>query len=126
MLSTRGEVKLIDFGVAKADTKVDQTVGHTLKGNGYMAPEQIDGEAVVDAVEQIFAVSLMLHEMVENKRPFAKMNEVQIMHRILSGNIPKLQGPKDHPTPEIIRNIHQTGLQTHAGRLICIGKRDES
>ena len=43
MLSIRGEVKLIDFGVAKADNRIDQTVGHTIKGKfAYMAPEQID------------------------------------------------------------------------------------
>ncbi|MCA9492659.1 MAG: serine/threonine protein kinase, partial [Myxococcales bacterium] len=41
MISIRGEVKLIDFGVAKADNRAEHTVGHSLKGKfAYMAPEQ--------------------------------------------------------------------------------------
>lgn len=112
MLSVRGEIKLIDFGVAKSDTKIEQTVNKTLKGKfAYMSPEQFEG-AKLDGRSDLFAIGLMLFEMIENRRPFAKLSEVQIMHRILSGRIPQLSGPKDHPQPELIQEIHRTALKT--------------
>jgi serine/threonine protein kinase len=111
MLSVRGEVKLIDFGVAKSSAKQDQTVGHIIKGKfAYMAPEQIEG-GDIDGRADIFAAGLMLHEMVEGSRPFQGLSEIQIMHRIISGAIPKLTGQSDYPNPEIIHQIHQKALQ---------------
>ena len=111
MLSVRGEVKLIDFGVAKSSAKQDQTVGHIIKGKfAYMAPEQIEG-GDIDGRADIFAAGLMLHEMVEGSRPFQGLSEIQIMHRIISGSIPKLTGQSDFPNPKIIHQIHQKALQ---------------
>lgn len=110
MLSVRGEVKLIDFGVAKSTAKQDQTVGHIIKGKfAYMAPEQIEGGAI-DGRADLFAMGLMLHEMVEGSRPFHGLSEIQIMHRIISASIPKLTGPSDYPYPELIHEIHQKVL----------------
>ena len=113
MLSVRGEIKLIDFGVAKSDTKIEQTVNKTLKGKfAYMSPEQFEGSKI-DGRSDLFAVSLMLYEMIENKRPFAKLSEVQIMHRILSGRIPQMDGPSDHPHPALIQEVHRKALKTN-------------
>ena len=62
MLSVRGDVKLIDFGVAKAEDKLDTTRTHVLKGKiAYMAPEQMD-DRPIDARADLFAVGLMLQE----------------------------------------------------------------
>lgn len=112
MLSIRGEVKLIDFGVAKSETKLDKTIGHTIKGKfAYMAPEQIDPSVGdIDGRVDLFALGLMMHEMVEGARPFHGLNEIQIMHKILSVDIPALQGPTDHPRADIIRAIHKKVL----------------
>ena len=61
MLSIRGEVKLIDFGVAKADNRMDQTIGNIKGKFAYMAPEQIDPSiGTVDGRADLFAVGLML------------------------------------------------------------------
>ena len=107
MLSIRGEVKLIDFGVAKADNRMDQTVGHTIKGKfAYMAPEQIDPSVgAVDGRADLFAVGLMLYEMVAGRRPFYGLNEIQIMHKIMSVDIPDLPEAPDHPQPELLQSI---------------------
>ena len=49
MLSINGEVKLIDFGVAKAADRLEKTEGNTMKGKfAYMAPEQIQGDGQID------------------------------------------------------------------------------
>ncbi|MCA9687930.1 MAG: serine/threonine protein kinase, partial [Myxococcales bacterium] len=81
MLSVRGEVKLIDFGVAKSDTKTDQTVGRSMKGKfAYMAPEQVEAKVRVDGRSDIFAVGLVLHELIEGRSPYAGMSEAQIIN----------------------------------------------
>jgi len=107
MLSIRGEVKLIDFGVAKADNRIDQTVGHTIKGKfAYMAPEQIDPDVgAVDGRADLFAVGLMLYELVAGHRPFHGLNEIQIMHKIMSVDVPNLPNAPDHPHPEQLVTI---------------------
>ena len=112
MLSIRGEVKLIDFGVAKADTKNEQTQEHALKGKySYMAPEQIDSTDNLDGRVDVFALGLVLHELLTGSRPFAMMNEVQTFHRILSGKIPAPKTIEGHPQPDLVLQIHQTALQ---------------
>lgn len=107
MLSTRGEVKLIDFGVAKADNRMDKTVGHTIKGKfAYMAPEQIDPSiGNIDGRADLFAVGLMFYEMIAGQRPFHGMNEIQIMHKIMSVDIPDMPMAPDHPQPEQLVSI---------------------
>jgi serine/threonine protein kinase len=112
MLSNRGEVKLIDFGVAKADTKSEQTVGHAIKGKyAYMAPEQIDGNVALDGRADLFAVGLMMHELITGRSPFAGLSEIQIIHKILSGQIPDLGEIPDHPEPDLLHQIHQRSLK---------------
>ena len=85
MLSTRGEVKLIDFGVAKADNRAQETEVHTIKGKfAYMAPEQLDEELRVDGRADLFAVGIMLHELVSGRHPWSGLGQVQVMHKVLT------------------------------------------
>lgn len=115
MLSVRGEVKLIDFGVAKADNRAEHTVGHSLKGKfAYMAPEQIDGARAIDGRADVFAVGIVLHELLTGASPFAGLSEVQIMHRILAGRIPAIVSTPSRPIPDAVINLHDKALATNA------------
>jgi len=114
MLSVRGEVKLIDFGVAKADTRPEHTISHSLKGKfAYMSPEQIEGNQPIDGRSDLYAIGLILHELVAGKSPFAGLNDIQTMHRILAGKIPPLDVGGRHPAPERIVALHQQALATN-------------
>jgi serine/threonine protein kinase len=70
-VSSTGDVKLADFGVAKPTALADRTAAGTRKGRyAYMAPEQLAGELLTAAADQ-FGLGVMLVELVIGARPFA-------------------------------------------------------
>lgn len=111
MLSVSGDVKLIDFGVAKAEDKIDTTRTNALKGKiAYMAPEQMDNQTV-DGRADLFAVGLMFQEFINGSSPFVGLNEIQIMKRVLDGKLGELN-PKGHPEPDLLVTIRNQALAT--------------
>jgi len=113
MLSVRGEVKLIDFGVAKADNRAEHTVGHSLKGKfAYMAPEQIEGGRKIDGRADVFALAIVLYELLMGCSPVAGLNEVQTMHRILSGQLPPVRSTPERPIPAALVAAHARASAT--------------
>lgn len=71
LISYEGEVKVIDFGIARAACRVTQTQPGILKGKiGYMSPEQIDGSPL-DRRSDVFAIGVCLYELLTGQRPFA-------------------------------------------------------
>jgi serine/threonine-protein kinase len=111
MVSVRGEVKVIDFGVALAEDRLEKTQGRSLKGKfAYMSPEQIEGNVSLDGRTDLYAVGLMLHELVSGVGPFHGLTELQIMHRIVMGQIPSLQVPPEFPDGELLQGLHARAL----------------
>lgn len=111
MLSVSGDVKLIDFGVAKAADKIDTTRTNALKGKiAYMAPEQMENHKV-DGRADLFAVGLMFQEFINGTSPFVGLNEIQIMKRVLDGKLGELN-PKGHPEPDLLVTIRNQALAT--------------
>ncbi len=110
MVSIHGETKLIDFGVAKASNRLEQTKTDHVKGKfTYMAPEQITGGAV-DHRADLFAVGLTLHEFLAGYSPFFGLNQVQIVHRLLHGQMPEMPSVRDLPDDQILREVHDKAL----------------
>jgi serine/threonine protein kinase len=71
LVSTTGDVKLGDFGIAKATALADLTAAGARKGRyAYMAPEQLAGEPVTGAADQ-FGLGVTLVELATGARPFA-------------------------------------------------------
>ncbi|MEM6994860.1 MAG: serine/threonine-protein kinase [Myxococcota bacterium] len=69
LVSVSGEVKLLDFGIARST--LDVTTGRKIKGKlGYMAPEQFSG-GVVDARADLYAAGVVLHELLAGQ-PFRR------------------------------------------------------
>ena len=90
MLSFDGEVKLIDFGIAKiADTNLTRA-GH-LKGKfSYMSPEQAHGETL-DERTDIFCLGILFWELLANKRLFASTNEMATLKKVKNCDVPNIQ-----------------------------------
>jgi tRNA A-37 threonylcarbamoyl transferase component Bud32 len=83
MISFEGEVKLIDFGVAKVDsTRRQETEAGVLKGKfGYLSPEQVRGEKL-DRRSDVFSTGIVLYELLTAERLFPPDNELQVLDRI--------------------------------------------
>ncbi|MEM6955929.1 MAG: serine/threonine-protein kinase [Myxococcota bacterium] len=87
LLGVRGEIKLIDFGIAKARDRLHVTAaGSGLKGKlRYMAPEQLL-RADVDRRADVYSLGVMAWEMLTMRRLFQGKSDVEVMQRIRQGN----------------------------------------
>jgi serine/threonine protein kinase len=83
MLSYDGQVKLVDFGIAKAlDSVKEETHTDSLKGKfAYMAPEQICGHSP-GPQSDLFSTGVVLHEMLTGLRLFKGSNDFQTMQNV--------------------------------------------
>jgi serine/threonine protein kinase len=82
LLSWDGDVKVIDFGIAKATEKSGKTRPGTLKGKfAYMAPEQIRG-LPLDGRSDIFAIGVVLYELVTGQRGFQAESEFSLLEMV--------------------------------------------
>ncbi|MGC4122764.1 MAG: serine/threonine-protein kinase [Myxococcales bacterium] len=83
MITTTGEVKLIDFGVAKAQTQLTFTQPGVVKGKfRYMSPEQIEQKAL-DGRSDLFALGVTLYEITTGERAFDRKQIVDILRAVL-------------------------------------------
>ena len=88
MVSHAGEVKLVDFGIAKAAQRQAATRVGTVKGKySYMSPEQVMGEAV-DHRTDVFSLGVVLWEMLTLQRLFAGESEGETISNLLKKKIP--------------------------------------
>jgi serine/threonine-protein kinase len=85
LVSRAGDVKLGDFGVAKATALADRTAAGTRKGRySYMAPEALAGERVAAAADQ-FGLAVTLVELIAGRRPFAGETPWALLEAIRGG-----------------------------------------
>ena len=110
LISYEGEVKIGDFGVAKANQREAETRSGTMKGKlGYMSPEQVMGQEI-DHRADLFSAGIMLYELLAMNRLFHGKTELETLMLVrdcdVAGAIDKL------PTgiPESLVNILRKAL----------------
>ena len=82
LISFEGDVKLTDFGIAKAATKATAHESGALRGKLlYMSPEQAWGKPM-DRRSDIFSLGLVLYEMLTGQRPFLGSSELSILEMV--------------------------------------------
>jgi hypothetical protein len=95
MLLADGTAKILDFGLAKV--RADPAISRDVLGTvGYMSPEQVRGDPV-DAPTDLWALGVMLYEMVSGVRPFTREHDAASLHAIIH----------DRPRPlvELVPNV---------------------
>lgn len=92
MISFEGESKVIDFGIAKqSDPNGEETKAGTLKGKfAYMSPEQAEAEEV-DPRTDVFALGIILWELLANDRLFTGSNENAILRKVRECQTPPIR-----------------------------------
>jgi serine/threonine protein kinase len=92
LLSARGDVKLVDFGIARATDpqRAHKTKSGTLKGKyGYMSPEQVV-EQPLDQRSDLFSVGVVLAELLTGRRLFAAANELDVLLMVRDARLHRL------------------------------------
>ena len=104
LISFNGEVKVTDFGIASADQdfKNTETRAGIVKGKySYMSPEQISAKKV-DPRSDVFALSIVLWEIIAMRRMFAADSEVEVIEMVKNCRLPgRLSDYNPEVTPEL-------------------------
>ncbi len=109
LLSRRGDVKLVDFGIARASGpgRHHRTKTGTLKGKyGYMSPEQVI-EQPVDARSDLFSVGVVLAEMLCGRRLFAASAEIDVLLMVRDAKLARLDQFGGHIPPSLDRHLRK-------------------
>jgi eukaryotic-like serine/threonine-protein kinase len=116
IVSADGRVKVLDFGLARlveqhdqqaiASTAVGTNPGMALGTPGYMAPEQVRGQAV-DARADLFALGCVLYEMIAGRRAFTGDTGADAMSAVLKDDPPELGSGRGDVPPALERIVHR-------------------
>jgi serine/threonine protein kinase len=88
LISFEGDVKVIDFGLAKAAGRSTQTQAGILKGKlAYLSPEQARGE-VIDQRSDIYALGIVFFELLTGQRLFLRDNDIDTIMAVREGRVP--------------------------------------
>jgi serine/threonine-protein kinase len=106
MISYNGDVKILDFGVARSNIGMSKTAMGVVKGKvAYLSPEQVEGKSA-DARSDLFATGVVLYELICGKHPFIRHNEMLTIQAIRSDK-PAIQGD----LPRELKNMLKKSLK---------------
>ncbi|MBK7078002.1 MAG: serine/threonine protein kinase [Myxococcales bacterium] len=110
LVSRRGDVKLTDFGIARAVERNHKTEAGMLKGKyGYMSPEQVSG-AELDGRSDVFALGIVLAEMAMARRLFSAPSDLDVLLMVRDANLERLERYAGE-VPTELRVITEKALQ---------------
>lgn len=105
LISWNGEVKLTDFGLAKATSQLESTDQGVVKGKfSYLSPEAAHGRAV-DGRTDVFAVGILAYEMLTMKRLFLGETDYQTVELVRAAKIPSIRRQNPEVPAELERII---------------------
>jgi tetratricopeptide (TPR) repeat protein len=127
LLSFEGEVKVTDFGIAKARGVIDKAgPDATVKGKfGYMSPEQARGESV-DARSDLFSLGTVLYECVAGVNPFTAPTTFETARRVQACEYPPIELLRRDVPPELVAILKTAMARLPADRYPTAGRMYEA
>jgi serine/threonine-protein kinase len=109
LITDDGDVKVTDFGIARAVAEASMTVtGTTLGSVHYFSPEQARGDEVTGASD-VYSLAIVLYEMLTGRRPFEADSAAAVALKRLNEDPPR-PGDLGHPVPAGLEGILMRGL----------------
>jgi len=116
MMSAEGEVKLTDFGIAKAQNKTEKSLGNLIKGKvAFMSPEQASG-GELDGRSDLFSVGTMLYTMITRRHPFDAPTDYETLMLVKNGDFLPPETARPGLNPELYRVIRKAMGKTADAR----------
>ena len=107
LVTKHGEVKIADFGLAKASSQLEPSEPGVIKGKfAYLSPEAAHGEEV-DCRADIFAVGIILWELLASRRLFTGDTDVQILYKVQAAKVPRISEINRSVPRELEHIIHR-------------------
>jgi serine/threonine protein kinase len=103
LITRHGEVKIVDFGLAKANSQLERSEPGIIKGKfSYLSPEAAKG-GTVDARTDIFAVGIILWELLAGRRLFMGESDLETVRMVQAARVPSIRDFNKAVTPELER-----------------------
>ena len=131
LLSLEGEIKVTDFGIAKArgaleTNGVEDTRSRQLQGKfGYMSPEQARGESV-DARSDLFSLGIVLYECLAAVNPFSAPTTFETLRRVQAGEYPPVELLRPDVPKELVALLRTAMAKEPADRFADAGRMYEA
>jgi serine/threonine-protein kinase len=101
LITRHGEVKIVDFGLAKANSQLEKSEPGIIKGKfSYLSPEAALGKPV-DARTDIFAVGIILWEMLAGRRLFMGETDLETVRQVQAARVPPIRQFNPNVTPQL-------------------------
>jgi serine/threonine-protein kinase len=101
LLTRHGEVKIVDFGLAKANSQLERSEPGIIKGKfSYLSPEAAKGQ-MVDQRTDIFAVGIILWEMLAGRRLFLGETDLETVRQVQAAAVPAIRQYNSTVSPEL-------------------------
>lgn len=103
LLSYDGEVKIVDFGIAKASQRSKETESGVIKGKFfYMSPEQAWGHPI-DGRTDIFSTGICLYEMITGEMLYSEEKALVLLDKVRKAEIPDMKSKRPEVPDELVR-----------------------
>lgn len=107
LISRDGDVRIVDFGIATAKRRINQTLTGELRGKfAYMSPEQALGQSV-DRRSDIFSLGVVLYEMLAGTRPFDGDSDMEVLGKVQRAQYLPLQAHRPDLSAEVCALIER-------------------